>query len=157
MPVGSAIIARTRSRIETAYDEQTAALQTASDREVREEWARWLSTYPWTHFITVTFREPRTLHSAESTINQLHKRIRRLCPRGRLFLGTELHLSRALHVHGLLDAFYWADGAALAHILWKDLYTDFGRTTVSPVQSSEAVSNYVSKYVTKEFTSYVMD
>ena len=60
-------------------------------------------------------------------------------------------------MHGLLDGSQWADGAALAHILWRECFERYGRSTVSEVQSRESVSDYVSKYVTKGFTSYIMD
>lgn len=40
--------------------------------------------------------------------------------------------------------------------LWRDLYDRFGRSQVSPVQSQEAVSIYVTKYSVKDLTEWLM-
>ena len=123
-------------------------------KEVRNAFGAWLGLFPWTYFITITFREPRQPHHAISTLRQCGYVVRRHS-KGRLFLGTELHLSRTLHVHGLLDAPFGATDF-LEYALWNSLWTSFGRSEVRPVQSREAVSNYVSKYVTKEMTEWDM-
>jgi len=115
--------------------------------EVRNEFGAWLGLFPWTYFLTITFREPRQPHTALSTVRQCGKVVRRHS-KGRLFLGTELHISRTLHVHGLLDAPFGATDF-LEYAIWHSLYTSFGRSQVRQVQSREAVSLYVSKYVTK--------
>jgi len=123
-------------------------------REVRDAFGNWLATFNWDYFLTITFRNPRHPHHALSTVRQVGKVVRRHSA-GRLFLGTELHVNRTLHVHGLLetrkrpnDFLRWA--------LWDSLFNTFGRSEVRGVQSREAVSNYVSKYVTKGLTEWDM-
>ena len=125
-----------------------------SRKEVRDAFGDWLGTFPWTYFLTVTFREPRQPNHALSTVRQVGKVVRRHS-RGGLFLGTELHVSRTLHVHGLLDAPRGAN-LFLRYALWRSLFDAFGRSEVREVQSREAVSNYVSKYVTKGLTEWDM-
>jgi len=123
-------------------------------KEVRDAFGNWLGTFPWTYFLTVTFSEPRRPHHAISTVGQVGKTIQRHS-RGRLFLGSELHVSRTLHVHGLLQAPRGAN-EFLRYALWHSLFHAFGRSEVREVQSREAVSNYVSKYVSKEMGEWNM-
>jgi len=126
----------------------------SSKKEVRDAFGTWLATFYWDYFITVTFRSPRHPHHAISTVNQIGKVIRRHSA-GRLFLGTELHINRTLHVHGLLQA-AGRPNAFMEYAIWSSLFDSFGRSEVRRVQSREAVSNYVSKYVTKGLTEWNM-
>jgi len=122
--------------------------------EVRDAFSDWLETFNFTLFITVTFRTPRHPHHALSTVRQVGKVVRRHSA-GRLFLGTELHHSRMLHVHGLLRPLGRAN-QFMEYALWRSLFDAFGRSEVRKVRSSEAVSDYVSKYVTKGLTEWDM-
>jgi len=126
----------------------------SSRKEVRDAFGDWLSTFPWDYFITVTFRFPRQPHTAISTVRQVARVIRR-SNTGRLFLGTELHINRTLHLHGLLEA-RGGPTRFSRWQLWADLYERFGRSEVREVQSREAVSLYVSKYVVKGLTEWDM-
>ena len=123
-------------------------------KEVRDAFGEWLGTFAWDYFITVTFSSPRHPHHALSTLQGVGKVIRRHSAGG-LFLGSELHINRTLHVHGLLQTVGRAN-AFVEYALWSSLFNAFGRSEVRPVLSREAVSNYVSKYVTKELTEWVM-
>ena len=111
----------------------------------------------WDAFVTVTFREPRLPHHADSTLDQVRRVIKRHTHR-HVFLGGELHINRTLHVHGLLQL-PSRDPALKRHLgsdLWRELFERFGRSQVSPVQSNEAVSIYVSKYCVKDLNSWLM-
>jgi len=124
---------------------------------LKEAWSDFLDQWKWDGFVTVTFREPRLPHHADSTLNEVAKVIRRHTHR-RFFLGGELHINRTLHVHGLLQL-PARDPAAKrpqATDLWRELYDRFGRSQVSAVQSQEAVSSYVSKYCVKDLNSWLM-
>ena len=125
--------------------------------EVQDGWATFLNRYTWKYFLTVTFKEPRQPHTADRTLRAIAGVIRTRSD-GRFFLGTELHLNRTLHVHGLFSPKATAAdvSARVAHEVWRDLYDSFGRSQVRKVRESEAVSNYVSKYVTKELTEWFM-
>jgi len=126
----------------------------SNQEEVRNAFGNWLATFKWTYFLTITFRFPRQPHTAQSTIREVGKTVRR-SHSGYLFLGSELHVNRTLHLHGLLEA---RGGPARFSRwqLWADLYERFGRSEVRDVQSREAVSLYVSKYVTKGLTEWDM-
>ena len=127
------------------------------DTGLKEAWVEFLSRWRWDAFLTITYREPRQPHHAQASLNAIAKVIRRHTHR-RVFLGGELHISRALHVHGLLQfpghdpSFYRAAGSAL----WSELFERFGRSQVSPVQAQEAVSTYVTKYSVKDLTEWLM-
>ena len=123
-----------------------------SKTELRDAWSQWLSRREWDYFLTVTFATPRQPHQAISTLQQVEKTVRRHNT-GPLFLGTELHLNRTLHVHGLLQALHGPTNV-LARELWREFCDKFGRSQVRTVQSNQAVSSYVSKYVTKELTEW---
>ena len=120
--------------------------------ELRDAWSGWLQKFRWDYFLTITFRTPRQANHALSSINQAGKIIRRHT-RGRFFLGTELHISRALHMHGLLQS-PGEPTKSVADALWRDFYKTFGRSQVHKVQSNESVARYVTKYVTKELTEW---
>ena len=126
----------------------------SSKQEVRDAFAVWLSGFRWHYFLTVTFREPRQPHHALSTVRQVGAVVRGHS-KGRLFLGTELHINRTLHVHGLLTSSVGSN-AFLEYALWSSLFKAFGRSEVREVRSREAVSSYVSKYVTKGLTEWDM-
>jgi len=124
----------------------------------KEAWGEYLDRYRWDYFITVTFRFPRQPHHADSTIREVGKVIEEHT-NGRYFLGTELHVNRTLHVHGLLQAPHGADDPTarmVADTIWRVFLRRFGRSQVRRVQLNEAVSAYVSKYVVKGFTSWDM-
>jgi len=157
IPLGSAIIARQRSRPQTVYDLELATLRSEEAQTLKANWQSFLGAMAWTHFITITFAEPRYMPNADSTLLGIFKAIRRFSGRGRIFVGTELHASTALHVHGLVNATQWPNGHAFAVVLWRQLFELYGRTTVSEVQDGQAVADYVCKYVTKEFTAYMID
>jgi len=129
----------------------------ALETSLKEAWSEFLDRYNWDAFVTVTYREPRLPHHADSSLREIGKVIRRHTHR-HYFLGGELHVNRSLHVHGLLQlpardpAWKRAQGSSL----WKELFERFGRSQVSPVQANEAVSTYVSKYCVKDLNSWVM-
>lgn len=124
---------------------------------LKEAWGGFLNRYSWDAFVTVTYREPRHARHADASLNAISKVIRRHTHR-HLFLGGELHISRALHVHGLLQLPNRnpALARATASGLWGELFERFGRSAVSPVQSNEAVSIYLTKYCVKDLASWLM-
>ncbi len=124
---------------------------------LKDAWSQFLDRYVWDAFVTVTYREPRHAHHAQSSLQQVAKTIRRHTHR-HFFLGGELHISRALHVHGLLQL--PANDPAAKRVqggdLWRELFERFGRSQVSPVQANEAVSIYVTKYCVKDLNEWLM-
>jgi len=128
------------------------------EQELKDGWAAFLSRYRWDYFLTVTFKSPRLPNHAQSTLLQIGRVIESRTA-GRYFLGSELHVSRMLHVHGLLQAPHITDTSAtraVANRLWRSFREQFGRSQVRPVRSVEAVRDYCTKYCTKELTEWHM-
>lgn len=127
------------------------------NQALKEGWFEFLDRYKWDAFLTVTYREPRLPRHADASLNAIAKVVRRHTHR-HFFLGGELHISRALHVHGLLQL--PARDPAAKRVqgtdLWRELFERFGRSQVSAVQANEAVSIYVSKYCVKDLNSWLM-
>jgi len=128
------------------------------DIELREAWAGFLGKLgPWDAFATITFREARMPWHALSTVNQARKLLTRVGACNG-FLGTELHKSRALHLHGVLrwDP-HMETVISLPSRAWRACYDSFGRTKIDgSLTSAEAVNMYVSKYVTKEMGEWIL-
>lgn len=121
--------------------------------EVRDAFADWLNGWEWSYFYTVTFRWPRQPHHSDSTINEIKRVLLARCGVRRFFLGTELHINRTLHVHGLLGLQGRYSGAVASHV-FRESYERWGRSEVLPVRAREAATLYVSKYVSKELTAW---
>lgn len=138
--------------------------------DAAKELGDWLSGLAeWDWFLTVTFREPLPKYREESVVHAVGEHIRHT-PYGAnrpLVLAAEPHRSGATHLHGLLDI---DPMALLAHWrvpspglpssrhekrtawtdhLWESLFRTYGRSKVEWTGHHEAVSRYVSKYVTK--------
>jgi len=124
-------------------------------KELRHVWAEWLNVTckSWDNFITITFRTPRMPHNAISTLGGIEK-VLRAAGAVRGFIGTELHSSRMLHVHGI-TAHSTADSDQRLY-LWQTLFRRYGRSQVVAIKSSEQVAAYVTKYCTKALTEYII-
>ena len=90
-------------------------------------------------------------HNAISTLNGIEK-VLRAAGAVRGFIGTELHSSRMLHVHGI-TAHRTADDIQ-RRLLWRTLFRRYGRSQVVGIESREDVARYVTKYCTKALTEY---
>lgn len=125
-----------------------------SSADLRDSLREWLPTFTWELFITVTFAQARMPWLALNTLNQVAGVIKRSQRPSLMFLGTEQHQNRTLHVHGMITG---RGGCAInPRSLWKDLFDTFGRSDVSPILSREAVTDYCTKYVTKSLTEYLI-
>jgi len=131
---------------------------------LKQAWIGFLGRYNWTWFLTITFRGPRHPQHAQSTLLEIEKVIRR-STKGRLFLGTELHINRTLHVHGLLelrghemgrDGWGLDKAAFLNNQIFRDLLEEFGRSQVRRPQDAPSVEKYVTKYCLKALHEYVV-
>ena len=126
------------------------------DEPTKAAWAAFLGRYEWEYFLTITFRLPREPHHAQSTLSQIGNIIERHS-NGRYFLGSELHHSRTLHVHGLFTPRKRTtapSSGVTARALWGVFLEEFGRSQVRRVLTNEAVTRYCSKYCTKDLTEW---
>lgn len=126
-----------------------------------EEWGKWLSKFPWSHWETLTFENQRySARACFSAVAAYHRRLQRAGIKSRRFVVVEGDARTRLHVH-TLAMLSWdrtvvparaalSDGRALhraAFPHWKD---NFGRAQISPLGSdSVGASIYVGKYVSK--------
>lgn len=126
------------------------------------EWAEWLSAFPWTHFETLTFKEPRS--SPRSVIGSLKRhrsRLKRMGIQSRCFAVVEGSESVRLHLH-TLSVLRWTGPRAhlSAHGLlsepvhfaadraWREHY---GRARIRRLGSDRTgAAFYVAKYLLKE-------
>lgn len=122
-------------------------------------WHQWLHSREWSHFITVTYRNPRRSRGTGGDLSRVLRTVRKREPRARVFLAEEAHALGDLHVHGIVGP---SSGSAKLSALtrrwlWRDLFTAYGRSEVSAVRSSEDVASYCVKYVTKAMSDYLVD
>ncbi len=124
--------------------------------ELRDAWIGWLCSQPWSYFLTVTFKEPVHRHRAISTLYFLRRSLNEFQPHC-VFLGAEEHVSRYLHIHGLmcnrLTLGKPGNGPA-AIAVWDKLRRVYGRTKVEVVRDAEDAVRYVTKYCVKGLAEY---
>ena len=123
---------------------------------------------PWEYFVTLTFddqfvedsysHEKVTEYLTRWLNNQKHQN-----PNMRYILVPELHKSGRIHFHGvfaLVPNWILEQGrsAKTGRLIYKNgspIYNlknyKLGFTTVSKVKNLEAVSHYISKYITKDY------
>jgi len=139
-----------------------ATSEAFSPWNLTREWAEWLARFPWTHFETLTFKEPRP--SARSCLGCLRAHRRRLSRVGvesRFFAVVEGgRSSTRMHVHALSHLGWSRDRAparallsgqqAIHRTAWRVWHDHYGRARISPL-GSDAVgaSYYVAKYMFK--------
>ena len=111
-----------------------------------EGWREFLSRFPWSHFLTISFREPQRAGKAMSVLSAVSKTIGRGWAPWHLFLATEPHRTGLLHLHGLMVE---RDADMNRRALWQVLFTRYGISRVDSIESIGGVTGYVIKYVTK--------
>jgi len=118
---------------------------------LRDVYAEWLETFPWDFFLTITFREPVPMRRQESVTHAVGQSIKaRYETVDMLALFAEPHLSRTLHLHGLVK--FLGGGGVLNHVresLQGYLTDRFGWSRAEFPRGHEAVSKYVAKYCVK--------
>lgn len=122
----------------------------------------------WEYFITLTFDDEKFddgVYSHEQAIEYLKKWINNQKHQNRqmtYLLVPEFHKEGKLHFHGLIaNVPKWQFSKAINPHTYKPIIKNglqiynldnykLGFTTISKVQNQEKVSNYISKYATKE-------
>lgn len=128
------------------------------DLELKNAWAEWLASQPWSYFITVTFRDALPRHRAGSTLNAISKSLE-VFQFHRVFLGMEQHASTYLHCHGLVCnrlRNHRPISAPLASVVWERLFDTYGFSRVEVVRDAVDASKYVTKYCVKGLADYLV-
>ena len=135
-----------------------------NDYRLRGEWAEWLARFPWTHFGTYTFQEPRqTVRSVVGCYRAYGRTLAERCGmRNRSFAVVEgRDGSTRLHLHSL-SILEWDRQRAPARALlspeyglhqtaWREWFERYGRARVSPLGADGiGAAYYVAKYLLKE-------
>lgn len=114
----------------------------------------------WDWFITLTFAPDKVdRYSYDACVKKMHSWLtvcRRSCPDMKYILVPELHKDGAFHFHGLFsncDGLEFID-SGVKDDNGKTIYNvgkyKLGFTEATRVQSTEKVSKYITKYITKE-------
>ena len=132
---------------------------TISLKSVQEAYAIWLNEFQWQWFCTLTFRVPPHPEAADKKFRYWIHRLncalygKRYKKRGQgiyWVLALEYHRSEAIHFHALLadtEDLNVRLSRAQAKRLWDELA---GFARINGINEQHlAVTNYISKYVTK--------
>jgi len=113
-----------------------------ADRLTMADWVHGLA--PWQVISHLTFRWEASLESGRRCYEKF---MRRHLARVSYFYALEENPCRdGFHVHAL-----WADaGSVFRREAWAAWFKAYGRARIEPVRSKGDVSDYCSKYVTKE-------
>ncbi len=117
----------------------------SSGDSLREAMAQWLERTPWTHFVTVTFRLPRTSPSAVRAFRKLLAESPSLTTSKAVFWGTEWHKDYpSTHVHALTVS---PSAKGKERSLQEASWCSLGLARFSPYDHKLGARYYVAKYV----------
>lgn len=118
---------------------------------LREAYGAWLGTLPVDFFLTVTLREPCPMRRQESVTHAVGQSIKaRYETVDFLALFAEPHLSRNLHLHGLVHLRASDEIIARARADMQQYLSDkFGFSRAEFPRGVGAVATYVAKYCVK--------
>lgn len=136
----------------------------------------------WDMFVTITFDKTKVVdrHNVQETMcnmrTWLNNYKKRHAKSLKYLLIPELHKDGAVHVHGLISGVPdekfklfssyseeeiikndWSKLANEGYYNWLDLAKKFGRNSCGKIKSHEAVSYYVTKYISKDMVSAVTE
>lgn len=108
----------------------------------------------WDYFTTFTFDSSNYRYDYDVCIKRFRQWVsnlkKRFCPNLQYLFIVEPHKDGAYHLHGLMSG---VDPSLLDQIK-SDVYVfrnyNFGICDVQPVKDSAKISNYITKYITKE-------
>lgn len=139
-------------------------------KQLHDTWTDWLSTFHWDHFATLTFRDPRSEHSARRAFGKYVRTLRQLTHGGSVgyFCGYEYGTFGRLHLHALMrtaspqpslgrGGVPHPSKALPSGLVWRAWFDTFGRASVAPYDRKRGAAGYVSKYVTKRMAFYDID
>lgn len=114
----------------------------SEDSLVMADWVNSLA--PWSVFVTLTFRWESSIDAA---VRAFERFMARECRDVSYFFAVERNPSRdGFHVHAI-----WADCHHLSRkSMWQRWFDRFGRGRIEPIRGLGDVTDYCSKYVTKE-------
>jgi hypothetical protein len=113
----------------------------------------------WDYFITLTLdRLKQDRHDLDLYRSQLGMMVRNLNRKDgydiKYLLVPEQHKDGAWHLHGFVRGIHADDLVRnrFGYLEWKSHARRFGFTSLSPINSHEACSRYITKYVSKDWS-----
>ena len=130
---------------------------------VRDGWAELISRYPWEWFVTLTFTDDihpeAALKSMRVWLSKLNREVfghrwYKNVPYGVYWVAAIEYQKRGvLHLHLLITGV--GDTRRLSYMdIWAEMGNKNGWARVEAVEANNAVSMYLSKYVTKDGEIY---
>jgi hypothetical protein len=117
---------------------------------IRDGWSRWLKSYPWEAWGTLTFRDNG--YTADGATRAFAKFAHRTWASPEVaawFVGHEVGSMGRLHMHFLFAAL-----SKRRTEVWADWFKCYGRAQIVPYGSEKPIAEYVTKYVSKELAHY---
>lgn len=136
----------------------------------------------WDMFVTITFDREKVnnRYNVQETMKDMRMWLnnykKRKCPDLKYLLIPELHKDGAVHVHGLISGINmsdfklfssyseeeiirndWQKLAENGYYNWLSAEKKFGRNSSGIIKSNEAVSYYVTKYISKDMVSAITE
>lgn len=133
---------------------------------VQDGWAEFISRYPWEWFVTLTFisdiHPEAALKSMRVWISKLNRELfgprwYKKVPKGAYWVAAIEYQKRGvIHLHILMAGV--GDARRLSYMdIWESMGNKNGFARIEPAQSNNAVSRYLSKYVTKDGEIFLSD
>lgn len=149
-------IARATVQQPTAEQDAGAERTVSPAQQLKRALGRHLGTYPWDHFLTLTFRRESVADFAIRSWNGYVTRLELAAGSPLVwFYGTEYGKLGRLHIHALTLNTGVLPIARLHREWFQAEGTGArGRTRVLPYDPRLGAAHYVSKYVTKDLAEY---
>jgi len=122
--------------------------------DLQEQWARYLSFFPWDFFCTLTFKRP--VSNSDIAFRRVKKWSRYWGFVRALYCAERFTRTNDVHIHGLI-AMPEAPRKQTAIELWNDWFRRYGICRISALSSTKSkspVALYVAKYCTKGVDSF---
>jgi hypothetical protein len=117
--------------------------------EIRAAWMGWLRTYPWDHFVTLTFRKSVSIDVALFEFRRWRRRIEQRAQQPiQWFYVVEGEASTSLHLHILVQGSAGLRGAELRQA-WPN-----GWTSASRCREGRNAARYVAKHLDRAATEF---
>ena len=131
---------------------------------VRDGWAELIGRYPWEWFVTLTFTDDihpeAAMKSMRVWLSKLNREVfghrwHKKPPYGVYWVAAIEYQKRGvIHLHLLINGV--GETRRLTYMdIWAEMGNKNGWARVEPVETNNAVSMYLSKYVTKDGEIYL--
>lgn len=117
---------------------------------LRENWVKFLNQWDWEWFVTLTFADDISVHTAGVRFKRWFRMLnRRRDNQVGYFMATEWHKNRKVpHFHLLMLGV-----GNSRRLTWMDKWYP-GYARIWPYNKNKGAAHYLTKYITKELADY---